>query len=75
MKLLSLGNPRRKDFDELFKGVEPFPLDRDSRLRRERQLAKHAACRRCEQCKSQAKQAVPDCPSTEDEGSSSQDDE
>ena len=75
MKLLSLGNPRRKDFDELFQGVEPYPLDREEGLRRERQLAKHAACRRCEQCKAHAKEVVPDCPSTEDEGSSSEDDE
>jgi len=75
MKLLSLGNPRPKDFNELFPGVEPFPLDREEGLRRERQLARHAACRRCAQCKAQAKQAVPDCPSTEEEGSSSEDDE
>ena len=26
MKLLSLGNPTREDFDELFPGVEPFPV-------------------------------------------------
>ena len=75
MKLLSLGNPRPKDFNELFPGVEPFPLDREEGLRRERQLARHAACRRCAQCKAHAKEVVPDCPSTEEEGSSSEDDE
>ena len=75
MKLLSLGNPRRKDFDQLFQGVEPFPLEDVEALRRDKELARHAACRRCQHCKDKAKEAVPDCPSSEDEQSDSSSEE
>ena len=71
MKLLSLGNPTREDFDELFPGVEPFPVQPADALRLHKQLSRHAACRDCQHCKEKAREAVPDCPCSEEEESDS----
>ena len=65
----------KKSWHERVPLLAAFPLEDVEALRRDKELARHAACRRCQHCKDKAKEAVPDCPSSEDEQSDSSSEE